>query len=96
MCAAEGLAGDAYAADLEEADKWHFQVYKVAAERIGMLIQDKSHYMHDKLAHVEPAIKLKDKAPKGRLEIMQQLAQRKQAEGAEGCLLYTSPSPRDA
>ena len=70
--------------DLEEADNWHYQVYNVAAERIGMLIQDKSHYMHDKLAHVEPAIKLKEKAPKGRLEIMQQLAQRKQAEGTEG------------
>lgn len=53
-----------------------YQVYRVAGERIGALIQDKDHYMHDKLTKVEPVIK--------RLEIMQQLAQRKQAGGADG------------
>ena len=69
---------------LQEADQWHEQVYQVAAERIGALLQDKQHYMHDKLEGVEPVIKLKEKAPKGRLEIMQQLANRKRADGVAG------------
>lgn len=69
---------------LADADQWHYKVYETAAERIGTLIQDKSHYMHDKITQVNPVIKLKERAPKGRLEIMQRLAQRKQAAGADG------------
>ena len=57
-------------------DEWHRQVYAVAAERIGNILQDKEHYMHDKMVKVEAEYKVKVRAPKGRIEVMQQLTQR--------------------
>ena len=66
---------------LQDNDHWHSQVYEVAAEKIAALLQDKQHYMHDKLSTVEADYKVKVRAPKGRIEVMQQLTQREHAEG---------------
>ena len=66
---------------LQENDRWHQQVYEVAADRIEALLQDKQHYMHDKLSTVEADFKVRVRAPKGRIEVMQQLTQRVRKEG---------------
>lgn len=53
----------------------------VAAARISALLQDKGHYMRDKLEKVEMEHKIKAQAPKGRVEILQRLTQRTPRDG---------------
>ena len=66
---------------LRNNDEWHKQVYLVASARIAAILQDQEHYMHDKMAAVEADFKIKPKAPKGRIEVMQQLTQLQAAAG---------------
>lgn len=69
---------------IQASDQWRSEVYAAAAERIEALLQDKDHYMRDKLTKVDPEFKVKVHAPKGRIEIVQKLTQRMPAEGVKG------------
>lgn len=90
LCApqrAEQEAPVALVQTLQCNDEWHRQVYEVASERMGAILQDKDHYMHDKIASVDTEYKVKVKAPKGRIEVMQQLTQRVGGDGQHQWML---------
>ena len=70
--------------ELKVEDQLHFEVYQVAGQRIGAILQDKHHYMNGKLERVpeHTTSKAKSNPREGRVEVLRQLTQRPAQKGA--------------